>query len=301
MAPMAMVFVTGSTGFVGRAVVEALLAHGHRVRCLVRPGSEPRLAPREGVEAVAGDVTTPAGLAAAVRGADAVVHLVGIIRERRGRGVTFERLHTEATRHVLAAAQAAGAQRLVHMSALGTRAGAGSRYHQTKWAAEEAVRASGLDWTIFRPSVIFGPGDGFVTLVARLVRWFPIVPVIGDGRNRFQPVAVETVAAGFARAIERPASVGRVFEVGGPRPYTFDEILDEVGAALGRPRVPKLHHPVGLMAPLVRLLEGIPTFPLSSDQLLMLGEDNTCDPAPFLGAFDLAPIDFATGIRAYLR
>lgn len=298
---MATVAVTGGTGFAGRAVVGALGRHGYRLRCLVRPGSE-RLLPREaGVEPITGDVTTPAGLADAVRGVDAVVHLVGIIREHPARGVTFERLHTQATEHVLAAARGAGVRRFVHMSALGTRPEARSRYHRTKWAAEQAVRGSGLDWTIFRPSVIFGPGDGLVTLLARLVRWFPVVPVIGDGQNRFQPVAVGDVAEGFARALERPAAAGQVFEVGGPRAYTFDELLDEIGRALGRRHVPKLHHPVGLMAPVVSVLEGLPFFPLTSDQLLMLGESSTCDPAPFARTFDLTLTDFEAGIRAFLR
>jgi uncharacterized protein YbjT (DUF2867 family) len=298
---MATVFVTGGTGFVGRAVVEALLAHGHRVRCLVRAGSEGRLPRRDGIEPVPGDVTRPEGLANAARGADAAVHLVGIIREFPRRGITFEGLHTRATEHVLGAAREAGVRRLLHMSALGTGPQARSRYHLTKWAAEEAVRASGLAWTIFRPSVVFGPGDGFVSLIANLVRWFPIVPVIGDGRNRFQPVAVADVAEGFARALERPATVGQTFEVGGPRAYTFDEIVDEVGTALGRRRVPKVHHPVALMAPVVRLLEGVPLFPLTSDQLLMMGEGNTCDPEPFARTFDITPAPFAAGIRAYLR
>jgi NADH dehydrogenase len=298
---MGTVFVTGGIGFVGRAVVAALLAHGHRVRCLVRPGSRHRAAPEPGVEAVSGDVTQPAGLADAIRGADAVVHLVGIIREAPARGATFERLHRQATEHVVAAARRAGVRRFVHMSALGTRPGARSRYHQTKWAAEEAVVAGGLDWTIFRPSVIFGPGDGFVTLLARLVRWLPVVPVVGDGQSRFQPVAVGDVAEGFARALERPAAVGRRFEVGGPRAYTFDELLDEVGAALGRRRVPKVHHPVGLIAPVVSVLEGLPFFPLTSDQLLMLAEDSTCDPAPFVETFGIAPVPFEAGIRRFLR
>lgn len=298
---MATVFVTGGTGFVGRAVVSALVDRGHRVRGLARPGSEQRLPRQDGVTAVTGDVTESARLPAAIDGADAVVHLVGIIREVPRQGVTFERLHTEATRNVLAAARQSGARRFLHMSALGTRPGARSRYHQTKWVAEQAVRESGLEWTIFRPSVIFGPGDGFVTLLARLVRWLPVVPVIGDGRNRLQPVAVEVVADGFARALERPASVGQVFEVAGPRPYTLDGVLDEIGAALGRRSVPKLHHPVGLMAPIVRALEGVPGFPVTSDQLLMLGEDNTGDPAPFQQALGIAPVEFASRIRAYLR
>ncbi len=298
---MAIVFLTGGTGFVGRAVAGALVRHGHRVRCLVRPGSDPRLPREAGVEPVSGDVTSPSGLAGAARGVDAVVHLVGIVREHPARGVTFERLHTQATEHVLAAAREAGARRILHMSALGTRHDARSRYHRTKWAAEQAVRGGGLDWTIFRPSVIFGPGDGFVTLLARLVRWFPVVPVIGDGQNRFQPVAVADVAEGFARALEQPAAAGQAFEVGGPRAYTFDEVLDAIGTALGRRHVPKLHHPVALMAPVVSVLEGLPFFPLSRDQLLMLGEGSTCDPAPFARAFDLTLTDFQAGIRAYLR
>jgi uncharacterized protein YbjT (DUF2867 family) len=298
---MATVLVTGGTGFVGRSVVDALLRRDHQVRCLVRPGSARRGPASAGATAVPGDVTEPGTLPGALAGAEAVVHLVGIIREQPGRGVTFDRLHTEATRNVVAATRASGVRRLVHMSALGTRPEARSRYHQTKWAAEQAVRESGLDWTIFRPSVIFGPGDGFVSLLARLVRWLPIVPVVGDGRNRFQPVAVGDVAEGFARAIERPATAGAIFEVGGPRPYTFDEALDEVGAALGRRRVPKLHHPIGLMAPVVRGLQGLPFFPLTSDQLLMLREHNTCDPGPWARAFDLIPVEFAAGIRAYLR
>ena len=135
----------------------------------------------------------------------------------------------------------------------------------------------------------------------RAMRWLPVVPVVGDGRNRLQPVAVGDVAEGFARAVERPATAGAIFEVGGPRPYTFDEALDEIGAALGRRRVPKLHHPVSLMAPIVRGLEGFPFFPLTSDQLLMLREHNTCDPGPWARAFDLTPVEFAAGIRAYLR
>jgi NADH dehydrogenase len=298
---MATVLVTGGTGFVGRAVVAALLRRGHRVRCLVRPGSTRRLAALPGATAVPGDVTEPRGLPEALAGAEAVVHLVGIIREQPGRGVTFARLHTEATGNVIAAACGSGVRRIVHMSGLGTRPEARSRYHQTKWAAEQAVRESGLDWTIFRPSVIFGPGDGFVSLLARLVRWCPVVPVVGDGRNRLQPVAVGDVAESLARAVERPGTAGAVFEVGGPRPYTFDEVLDEIGAALGRRRVPKLHHPVDVMAPVVRWLERLPFFPLTSDQLLMLRESNTCDPEPWARAFDITPVDFAAGIRAYLR
>jgi len=200
---MHRVFVTGGTGFVGRAVVHAVRADTHIVRCLVRRGSERDLDGFESIERVEGDVLAPETLEAVMAGCDTVIHLVGIIREHPARGITFERLHVTATRNVLEAAARTGVRRIVHMSALGARAGARSRYHQTKWRAEEAVRASGLQWTIFRPSIIYGRGDGFVTPLAKVVRRAPVVPVIGTGDTRLQPVPVEHVAEAFAQALGR--------------------------------------------------------------------------------------------------
>ena len=152
------VFVTGGTGFVGRAVIQALRAEGYAVRCLVRRGSERDLRGFGAIERVEGDVMARQSLDDGMTGCDAVVHLVGIIHERPAIGSTFERVHLQGTQNVLDAAAAAGARRYVHMSALGSRPGARSRYHQTKWAAEEAVRSSPLPWTIFRPSIIDGRG-----------------------------------------------------------------------------------------------------------------------------------------------
>src|SRR6266850_7183689 len=212
---MPHVFVTGATGFVGHALLHQLCAAGYMVRCLVRHGSEGRLRGLGAIARIEGDVLTRHGLAEDMAGCDAVIHLVGIIREQRAAGVTFERVHVEGTRNVLEAARAAGVQRYLHMSALGTRPGAASRYHQTKWAAEEAVRASGLAWTIFRPSIIYGRGDGFVTLLASMVRRLPIVPVIGSGRARLQPVPVELVAEAFARSIRMATTEKHAFDVAG--------------------------------------------------------------------------------------
>lgn len=294
---MAPIFVTGGTGFVGKAVVRALQAHGFIVRCLVRPGSEPDLKGFEAIERVPGDVLTPKGLVASMQGCAAVIHLVGIIREHPGLGVTFERLHAVATANMVEATQAARVRRYLHISALGTRPNARSRYHQTKWEAEERVRGSGLEWTIFRPSVIYGPGDGFVTMLARMVRRLPMVPVIGNGKYQLQPVPVEQVAEAFARALTREGTAGQTYEVGGPRPYPFLEILDLIGAALGKRKVRKVYQPLGVMRPLVAWLERLPFFPLTSDQLLMLEENNVCDPKPFFRAFDLEPIEFPDGLR----
>jgi NADH dehydrogenase len=294
---MMRIFLTGGTGFVGKAVIHALQAHGVLVRCLVRPGSEADLKGFEAIDRVPGDVLIPKGIAEAMQGCRAVIHLVGIIREHRASGIVFERLHSQATANIVAATQEAGVHRYLQMSALGVRPNARSRYHRTKWDAEECVRRSGLDWTIFRPSVIYGRGDGSVSLLAGMIRRLPVVPVLGNGRYRLQPVAVEQVAEGFARALKRPETVGKTYEVGGPHSYAFTEILDQIGQVLGKSRVRKLHHPMALMRPLVRLLEPLPFFPITSDQLTMLEEDNVCDPTPFCRDFALEPIPFPDGLQ----
>ncbi|MGH7314216.1 MAG: complex I NDUFA9 subunit family protein [Candidatus Rokuibacteriota bacterium] len=298
---MSRVFVTGATGFVGRTVVQALRADGHTVRCLVRRGSERDLRGLGAIERVEGDVLVRRGLEEDMAGCQAVIHLVGIIREQPSRGITFEQVHTQGTTNVLAAAAAAGVRRFLHMSALGTRPNARSRYHRTKWAAEEAVRASGLRWTIFRPSIIYGRGDQFVTMLAYFVRRYPVMPVIGSGRQRLQPVPVEHVAEGFVRGLVTSAAEKQTYEVGGPDTVTMIELVDVIGAAVGRRRVRKLHMPLGLMRPLTRLLYRLPGFPVTPDQLLMLEEDNAGDPTPFSSTFGVTPMPLATGIRRMLE
>ena len=294
------VFVTGATGFVGHALLQRLCASGHAVRCLVRRGSETALRGQGAIERIEGDILTRQSLEEGMAGCDTVIHLVGIIREHPGTGVTFERVHVEGTLQVLEAATAVGIRRYLHMSALGSRPGAASSYHRTKWTAEEAVRSSGLEWTIFRPSIIYGRGDGFVTMLASMVRRMPAVPVIGSGRQRLQPISVEQVAAGFAGALELPATIKQTYAVGGPEPVTMLELLDLIGRALGRRRVLKFHVPVGVVSPFVRLLHPLPGFPITPDQLAMLGEDSVCDPRPFLDTFTLDPVPLAVGLERML-
>lgn len=297
---MQRVFLTGSTGFVGKATIRALAGHGFTVRCLVREGSESDLEGVEGVERVSGDVLEPEWLVQFVKGCSAVIHLVGIIREQPGRGVTFERLHTTATTNMLSVAREAGVKRYVHMSALGARANGSSAYHRTKWRAEEAVRQSGLDWTIFRPSVIFGPGDEFVTRLAQMVRRLPVVPVLGDGRYRLQPVCVEHVAEGFARSLLSGTPVGRTYDVTGPQPYPFDDILDLIGLLLGRPAVRKLHAPMELVKTVTRGLQWLPAYPVTMDQISMLEEESLADATPFYRDFALTPESLQDGLKRLL-
>jgi len=294
------VFVAGGTGFVGRELVSQLLAGGHRVVALVRPGSEGKLAGAKGLQLHAGDALDPASLEGGLDGCEALINLIGIIREFPGRKVTFERLHSEATRNLVKAALQQGVGRYLQMSANGTRPDAKSDYHRTKWAAEELVRGSGLDWTIFRPSLIYGRGGEFVTMLAAMVNKLPVVPVIGDGRYRMSPVAVEQVAASFCLALEKPATAGQCYACCGGGSYSYDEILDLVGTALGKGKVAKLHQPLFMIKPVVRLLENLPPFPITSTQLTMLLEGNVCDPAPWQEVFGLTPEDFAAGIRRVL-
>jgi len=298
MRPLHRVFVTGATGFVGRTVIQALRAEGYVVRCLVRRGSEPDLRGVEAIERVEGDVLSRQTLEEGMAGCDAVVHLVGIIREHVPTNTTFYRVHVQGTSNVVAAAASVGVRRYIHMSALGAREGARSRYHQTKWAAEEAVHACSLPWTIVRPSVIYGRGDGFVSLLVWVVRRLPVVPLIVGGR--LQPVPVEQVAQGVARALARPSAVKQTYEVGGPDRVTLGELVDLIGKVLGRRRILKFNVPRGVVWAATRVLHRLPYFPLTPDQLLMLEEDNVCDPAPFFSTFGLAPLPLATGLRQLL-
>jgi len=292
------IFVTGGTGFVGSEVLRQLLAAGHGVRALVRPGSEGKLAVRDGVEIHPGDATEAATLAGALAGCDAIVNLVGIIREFPAKGITFERLHVGVAGNLLAAARDQGVTRYLHMSANGTGPTATTGYHRTKWQAEEVVRASGLDWTIFRPSLVFGKGGEFVTMLADLIRKLPLVPVLGDGQYRLQPVAVSQVAESFVRALTMAETVGQTYHLGGGESYSYDEILDLTGQAIGRGKVAKAHQPLFMVKPMVRLMEHSAHFPITTDQLEMLLQGNVCDTTAWSAAFGIKPVSYGEGIDA---
>jgi len=238
-----------------------------------------------------------------LNGVEAVVHLVGIISEV-GQN-TFENVHTRGTENIVAATRAAGMKRFIHMSALGTRPNAASRYHQSKWAAEEIVRRSGLAWTIFRPSIIYGPCDGFVNLFARMSRFSPVLPVMGSGQSKLQPVPVEDVATCFVRALSEPHSIGQIYDLCGTEVFTLEQILDLILEVTARRRI-KLHLPLWLARCQAAFLEFVfPRLlgqapPLNRDQLIMLQEDNVGDPKPARELFGLKPVSFREGIVRYL-
>lgn len=290
------VFVTGGTGFVGREILKQLLSAGHEVRALVRKGSQDKLAVHQKLETHVGDVTDAGSLVGALEGCDAVIHLVGIIREFPGRGITFRKMHVTATENMLEACDEQGVQRFLHMSSNGTRENGSTAYHRTKWQAEQLVRASDLDWTIFRPSLIFGRGSEFVKMLTELIRRVPVVPVIGDGQYRMQPVSVAQVAESFVRALGMPESIGATYHQGGGESYSYDAILDLTGRAMDREKVVKVHQPLFMIKPMIKMLQGFEQFPITEDQLKMLVEGNICDPGEWAQAFGLVPISYAEGI-----
>lgn len=300
------VFLTGSSGFVGRGIVARLQADGLETICLTRPGSKGRLASNSAgahstVTEVEADLFEIDSLARAMEGCEAVIHLVGIIREQPGKGITFSLVHVEGTKNVLEAAKRVGISRFIHMSALGARENATSAYHKTKFEAEELVQASGIPYVIFRPSVIFGPGDEFVNMLADLVR-LPVTPVIGNGSYPLQPVARDTVADVFVQALSLPASTNQIYEIGGPAPLTYGQILDAIGDAIGKKKVRKIHIPLGLMKPVVDIMGGFSFFPITNTQLTMLLEGNACkDGATLYETFPTTAIPFEEGITTYLR
>ncbi|MGZ8514638.1 MAG: complex I NDUFA9 subunit family protein [Candidatus Limnocylindrales bacterium] len=304
---MSTILVTGASGFVGGHTVPALVSAGHHVVALVRGKASGetvvgRLPPalRSGVDLREGDVTHPASLAAALAGVDAVVHLAAIPRDFNG-GADLARINTGGTRAVLAAMTGAGIRRLVHMGALGVADDPRLHYASSKARAEAAVRDSDLDWTILKPSLQFGAGDGFFNIVAGLVRLSPgIVPVPGDGNSRFQPIFVGDVAEVIVRSLADPGTIGQTFELGGPRYWTYREITAEVLRALGKRRMI-----VPMPIPLIRLVAGAAElvhlpFPVATDQLRQLRLDN-------VGPLDLIPSRFGfeprpmEGALAYLR
>ena len=278
---MSTVLVTGANGFVGSHMVPALIDAGHRVLALVRDDEgagevTSRLTPdqRAAVEIRTGDVTKPDTLPAALAGADAVLHLVALPRDWDG-GATLRLVNTEGTRNVLKATKDAGVRRFVHLGALAVIDDPDLHYGGSKAKGMALVRESGLDWTILSPSLLFGPRDGFFNILGDLVRMSPgIVPITGKGDARFQPLAIEDLAKAAVMTLADPATIGRELPLGGPRYWTYREIVEEVLRGMGKKRA-LVPMPVALIRLVATVSEKVRLpFPVATDQLRQLKHDN---------------------------
>lgn len=271
-----VILVTGATGFIGSEVLRRASDRGWRVRGMSRrPERAGSLARLPHVELFRGDVADPDDLDEALEGVDAVVHLVGIIQPSKRQG--FRTVHVEGTRRVIEAAGRAGIARYVHMSALGVEEGrVASEYFRTKAEGEEVVRASGLEATIFRPSIVVGRESDFLARLIPVVRWSPIVPVPMPGA-RLQPVWVGDVAECFLQAARAPSTPETTYEIAGPEIMTLRELVETLGRATGRTRVvvpvPTVLARLGAAAAELVL----PSPPITREQLNMLALESVSD------------------------
>jgi NADH dehydrogenase len=262
------ILVTGGTGFVGPKVVHALRAQGRDVRALVRRPARGTQLAAWGTELVAGDITDPASLRAALDGCTHVIHLVAILK---GSSSDFHRVMTQGTKDLVAASKDAGVERFVLMSAVGPSETTNDTvpYFASKTAMEQETVRSGLEYTIFRPSFIFGRDGGALPLFIKQVRYSPVVTVIGSGQQRIQPIWVEDVAEYFSRGVDHPEAANRTFEIGGPDIVNWNELYLEIAKVLGKSRK-LLHIPLGVARAGAQLTQWAPGAPLTTDQIAMI-------------------------------
>ncbi len=302
------VFLSGASGFVGSAVLAALRRAGHRVRALVHR-RRPAGADDPDVIVTEGSILDGGDLDRAMTGAAAVIHLVGIIAEKPSQGITFRKIHVEGTEKVLEAAKRVGIRRHIQMSAAGARVDAPAEYHRTKFAAEEAVRASGMDWTIFRPSLIHGAGGEFMKMELAWARGkampFVAMPYFGrgllgrGGAGLLQPLWVDDVARAFVEALGNTASIGQIYELGGAERISWPQMHGMVAREVVGKRRATLPIPAWYAKGLASVLPA-GWLPFGKDQVIMSQEDNITDLAPFQRDFGWTPTGFGEAIARYL-
>ncbi len=304
------VAVLGGTGFVGGYIVEKLLEHGHEPVLLVRRGSEDRVAQPERCWLAPGDVGDDDAVRDALKDSDAVIYNIGIIREFPQDGVTFQALHVDGARHTMDIAEAEGVKRFLLMSANAVSAD-GTGYQRTKYMAEEALRATNLEWTVFRPSLIFGDPRGRSEFAKQLYRdvirsplpaplfYEGLLPV-NAGSFRMSPIHVQDLASVVVKSLTAADAVGRTYPLCGPRTVEWREIIRIIAGAAGltKPMVPV---PVWAVHVVATFFDQFAFFPVTRDQLAMLLQGNTCDSTEVFEAFGIeAPVAFDEDALQYV-
>jgi len=274
------VCVLGGSGFVGRHVCHQLVTQGYRVTVPTRDRERAKsLITLPTADVLTADVHDPATLKRVVRGCDAVINLIGVLHDANGKG-SFRQAHVDLARKVTDACRQRGVRRLVHMSALNAAVNAQSAYLRSKGEAEAIVRESGLCYTIFRPSVIFGREDRFLNLFAKLLRFMPVI-VLGSPNARFQPVYVEDVARIFTEGLTRLDSFGRSYDLAGPKAYTLRELVAWAGEVTGhRRRIIGLNETLSYWQ--ARVIELLPGKLITRDNYYSMKVDSVSSaPLPF--------------------
>lgn len=296
---MKTIFLTGATGFVGTEILKELLKNGYHVKVLVRDKRRLKVE-NPNIEVMIGDILDFKAVSEGVRGCDAVINLVGIIREYPKKEVTFNNMHVVATKNLVDAAKKHGVKRFVHMSANGTRKDAVTLYHRTKYMAEEYIIDNKLDYTILRPSLIYGKNDSFINMLNDMMKRLPVFAYFGDGSYPLQPVSVEEVAEIFVRCLEVDATINQIYSVCGKDLFTYRELLNIIMEITGRKRllvpVPEVFVEIG-----IALFGKFSWFPITKDQFLMLKEGNTCNDKKIFEITGVKMRDFKQTLAGYLR
>ena len=278
--PKMTVAVAGGTGFVGSAIVRAVAKRGHRVVVLSHRRTGPTI---EGnVEYRTADVTKPETVAGVLLGVDCLAIALAFHNfpvESPRRGQTFERIDAGGTELLVSVARAAGVKRIVYVSGAGAAPDSDKTWYRAKWHAEESIRSSGIDYTIFRPSWIYGPGDKSLNRFLNMTGWLPFVPQIGNGKQKLVPAFVDDVGELVADAIESPAAINKTLDVGGPEVLEMDEIIRAALQAMHRRR-PILHAPVALMKIATAPLTLLPSPPLSPSAVDFVVQSAPVDTGP---------------------
>ena len=296
------VLVAGGTGFIGARVVDELLSRGgHDVVVMTRTPARAR--PRAGVSIVAGDVSDAASLARATAGIDVVVHAVQFPNhpvENPRKGWTYAIVDGEGTERMVAAAKANGVRRFIYLGGAGTRPGRTEPWFVAKQRAEQAVRSGGMEWVIIRPSWIYGPDDRSMNKFVQFVKLLPVVPVIGTGQEKIQPVFVSDVAKVVAAAVDTPEAANQVFELGVREPITMDEVIRTIMRVLGK-RKPLVHQPAWLVKIPATLIQYLPNAPLSPGAVDFITMEASADPTDAERVFGLRMTPLEAGLRGYLK
>lgn len=296
-----LVTIFGGSGFIGRRLAQRFANAGARVRIATRHPDKVAPPTAKGApagEAVAASLGDDAGVRAAVAGADVVINLVGILHESGAQ--SFQAVHVEGAQRVAAAAKAAGAAHLIHMSALGASADSPSKYARSKADGERAVREACPEASVLRPSIVFGPEDDFFNRFAAMARFSPALPLIGGGTTRFQPIYVEDLTAAIVRIAEDDAAKAKTYELGGPGVHSFKELMELM---LRVKKTSRLLVPLPFFVAEVQgtVLQMLPTPPLTRDQVELLKTDNVVDGAhPGLSNLGITPTPLEDVLPTYL-
>ena len=294
-----MIFIAGASGFVGGHLSEHLLKNGQRIKVLVRSAAAGERFSSKGIETIPGDITKPETLAGILSPDDMVIHLVGIILEKGD--ATFQRVHVEGTGNLVNEARRAGVRHFFYQSALGADKNSWSGYLKTKAEAEEMVKDSGLPYTIFRPSLIIGPWDGFTRKILDMLKLSPVLPVPGDGQARFQPLYIKDWLKCMDRVIADPGAHRSIYNLGGPQHLPYHEIVELMSEASGRKR-PVFNIPMGLMrfgASVLSVVMSSP--PVTMDQLRLLEQDNITDPDAVRKNFGFEPMSLKDALNEFMH